>query len=206
MKSGIHLTTKAGKYQNTYLVCAKENEPTFASTERYGMRSRRQMSLRSEVRSPLVSRGGDRDSRHADPDVLNLRLPPLPPLGSHHLLQRRHWLLSHCLRGGWLPWGGRGCATLGTCLTSHLCPTLPNVSRLLTRPPLPRDPGHVQAHGTQLVGEAGHVQRTRATGTPSPPTKDTASDSGHVRPLEAPNLNPCRARPSKPLRPFTRQL
>ena len=26
MKSGIHLTTKAGKYQNTYLVCAKENE------------------------------------------------------------------------------------------------------------------------------------------------------------------------------------
>ena len=78
MKSGIHLTTKAGKYQNTYLVCAKENEPTFASTERYGMCSRWQMSLRSEVRSPLVSRGGDRDSRHADPDVLNLRLPPPP--------------------------------------------------------------------------------------------------------------------------------
>ena len=78
MKSGIHLTTKAGKYQNTYLVCAKENVPAFASTERDGMRSR-QMSLRSKGRNPLVSRGGDRDSRHADPDVLNL--PPPPPPG-----------------------------------------------------------------------------------------------------------------------------
>ena len=205
MKSGIHVTTKAGKYQNTYLVCAKENETTFASTERYGMRSRWQMSLRSEVRSPLVSRSGDRDSRHADPDVLNLRLPPSPP-GFPPPAAAAPLVAFTLPEGGWLPWGGRGCATLGTCLTSHLCPTLPNVSRLLTRPPLPWDPGHVQAHGTQLVGEAGHVQRTRATGTPPPPTKDTASDSGHVRPLEAPNLNPCRARPSKPLRPFTRQL
>ena len=170
------------------------------------MRSR-QMSLRSGGRSPPFSRGGDSDSEHTDPDVLNLRLPPPPPPGFPPPAAAAPLVAFTLPEGGMVALGGdRGCATLGTCLTSHLCPTLPNVSRLLTRPPLPRDPGHVQAHGTQLVGEAGHVQRTRATGTPPPPTKDTASDSGHVRPLEAPNLNPCRARPSKPLRPFTRQL
>ena len=63
------------------------------------------------------------------------------------------------------PEGGVGCLggarPSGLAPTPHLCPTLQNVSRLLTRPPLPRDPGHVPALGTLsrpgLVGEAGHV-------------------------------------------------